>query len=276
MFCLLVDHWEKLSAFSEPLFNNVGAVIEFVFHSNLAEGAEVDEGATRRLIHDAVGTQPLSEAQPMLIACNDMQSPAADTRHGHARRFVLQHLNALMFVRELGPTDLTPDTLKRLHEVLMQGLQGADEDAVFVPGEFRTEGCRATGIAGRNVQYLDHEKIPEAIDTLLRDVAEKMRQLEPLGQLTPDAFYLAAELLVRFLAIHPFGDGNGRVARLLVHWVLHHHGFSLPLTLVKGKYSKAKRHYLQVLDAVQHKDQPVSKAATFILSHTLHAIESYA
>ena len=68
MFCLLVDHWEKLSAFSEPLFNNVGAVIEFVFHSNLAEGAEVDEGATRRLIHDAVGTQPLSEAQPMLIA----------------------------------------------------------------------------------------------------------------------------------------------------------------------------------------------------------------
>lgn len=41
------------------------------------------------------------------------------------------------------------------------------------------------------------------------------------------AVELAALVHLKFVTIHPFGDGNGRTSRLLMNFVLHKHGFPL-------------------------------------------------
>jgi Fic family protein len=44
--------------------------------------------------------------------------------------------------------------------------------------------------------------------------------------------------------IHPFGDSNGRLARLLMNWVLFRAGFPMVSKIKLGKFSvKLKRFY---------------------------------
>jgi Fic family protein len=60
------------------------------------------------------------------------------------------------------------------------------------------------------------------------------------GELTP--IELAALLHYRYIRIHPFEDGNGRIARLLVNYVLLRNNF--PMVVIK---TDDKNNYLKML-----------------------------
>jgi Fic family protein len=63
---------------------------------------------------------------------------------------------------------------------------------------------------------------------------------EEAGRLTP--IELAALFHYRYIRIHPFEDGNGRIARLMVNYILARHG--LPMIVVR---SRKKQDYLEAL-----------------------------
>jgi len=64
---------------------------------------------------------------------------------------------------------------------------------------------------------------------------------------------LAAELHERLASIHPFIDGNGRTARLIMNLVLLQHGY--PITYLKGDYD-SRMSYYSALESVQVDSDP--------------------
>ena len=55
---------------------------------------------------------------------------------------------------------------------------------------------------------------------------------------------LAAEFHLRFVVIHPFSDGNGRMARLLMNFILDRSGFPMIDISVKNR-----EKYINALDS---------------------------
>ena len=64
---------------------------------------------------------------------------------------------------------------------------------------------------------------------------------------------LAASIHLRFVTIHPFADGNGRMSRLLMNFVLHKHGFPLlniPYEDRRSYYNALERSQTKKVDWV--------------------------
>ena len=56
----------------------------------------------------------------------------------------------------------------------------------------------------------------------MSDLVDWYNEEEQKGILTP--FELATLFHYRYIRIHPFEDGNGRIARLMVNYILARHG----------------------------------------------------
>jgi Fic family protein len=82
---------------------------------------------------------------------------------------------------------------------------------------------------------------PSEDGKMMKDLVEWYNKAEKSHELHP--IELAALLHYRFIRIHPFEDGNGRVARLLVNYILLKHKF--PMIIVP---SKEKKEYLDALN----------------------------
>ena len=119
------------------------------------------------------------------------------------------HPAAINYIEELAKTTepITEETIKHIHTLLMVRL--LDE-----PGAYRTGAAR---IAGANIMPPKSSEIPEKINILLRWLNQNPYEYPPIE--------LSARSMHRFLEIHPFQDGNGRTARLLMNLVLMKNGY---------------------------------------------------
>jgi Fic family protein len=137
---------------------------------------------------------------------------------------------------ELDKLPLCLRVIKELHKTLLTGVRGAQA----VPGEFRTHQVHI----GSSRRY-----VPPPVDEMLKCLFE----LED---------YLNAEdgydkLVKCFLAhyqleaIHPFGDGNGRVGRVLLSLMIHRLGeLQQPWLYLSPYFEKYKDEYINNMFAV--------------------------
>lgn len=124
-----------------------------------------------------------------------------------------------------------------------QALQGLPLEEGTVPGELRSH---AVGV-GR-YRGAPSEDVPFLVERLCRWLDDMGSEQLPGGEFT--VAILQAILAHLYLAwIHPFGDGNGRVARLVEYAILFQSGIPAPAAhLLSNHYNLTRSRYYAELD----------------------------
>jgi len=133
-------------------------------------------------------------------------------------------------------------------------------DIVECPGQYRDGYVETLG----SVIYAPPDSIPTKVSALINFVNNTLSSLgKPNNENRIRAICLGAFFLSEFLLIHPFFDGNGRTARLLLSYILQSHTV-VPLSLfIKNsvhshssegtesgfKVPKSRSAYLRALEA---------------------------
>lgn len=132
--------------------------------------------------------------------------------------------------------------IREMHAILLSRSRGSERS----PGEFR---CTQNWIGETRPGNAHFVPPPPAY------VQECMAQLERFlhGEGNPyPALVKAALAHVQFETIHPFLDGNGRIGRLLIAFVLHHDRLlSQPLLYLSLYFKQHRTEYYRLLDLVR-------------------------
>lgn len=158
---------------------------------------------------------------------------------------VVNYVAAMNFgLRKLTELPLSRRLIREIHGVLLQGVRGAERS----PGEFRTS---QNWIGAGNVPLARATFVPPPVHEMQQALDDFERFLNLERQL-PSLLHCGLAH-AQFETIHPFLDGNGRVGRLLITFLLVHRGvLSRPL-LYLSHYLKAHRaEYYDRLMAVRH------------------------
>lgn len=167
--------------------------IELAYNSNAIEGNTLTLRETRLVIEEGITIKgkPLRE-------------------HFEA----INHQKAFEFLESLvKKTALTEQVMKDIHKLIMRGID--DEYA----GRYRDVNVRILGAVKSPPRF---EKIPVKMREYVKYVKRNPDKLNPIE--------LSAIIHYRLVEIHPFTDGNGRCARLLMNLFLMRKGY--PVTMV--------------------------------------------
>jgi len=188
--------------------------VEWTYHSNAIEGNTLTLRETALVLKDGltVGGKTLRE-------------------HLEA----INHQHAIRFVEKLGVQNepLTEHAIRSLHALILRTLD--DEEA----GRYRRVQVRITGS-----DFTPPEAI--AVPGLMADLVSWLNGDEAAAQHPVERAALAHFQLVD---IHPFVDGNGRTARLLMNLVLMRAGYPPAIIRVEDRPA-----YYDALDAAHAGD----------------------
>lgn len=189
-----IDRYKQAVVTHKPL--TVGEVqqlqeyyrIGLTYTSNALEGNSLTETETKVLIEDGltVSGKPLRDHLEAL---------------GHAVAY--DHLLTLVQQKNFTEADIL-----KLHYLFYHKIDEARA------GAYRQEQVFVTGT---DFVFPKVQEVPVLMKKFIDECAEQKKTLHPV--------VFAAWVHVRFVTIHPFIDGNGRLARLLMNLVLLQHGY---------------------------------------------------
>ncbi len=188
--------------------------IGLTWSSNALEGNTLTLSETKILLEDGltVGGKPLRDTFEAL---------------GHAKAY------DFMFTL-LNSYQITEEDALTMHRMFYTGI---DAEAA---GKYRD---RPVFITGSKYEVCPVERIEEEMKNLFQWACSARNKYHPVQ--------FAAQLHKRFVFIHPFIDGNGRVARLLMNTALIQDGYMLAII------PPVLRHeYISLLERAHEDDQP--------------------
>ena len=103
------------------------------------------------------------------------------------------------------------DNLLEAHRIL--SLSFLDE---FQQGKIRTTPVGVFGSSGLIYMSMEDDKVKGELEKLMEEVTNLLSSKLSVQEV----FYYASFLHLRIAHIHPFADGNGRIARLVEKWFL--------------------------------------------------------
>lgn len=141
-----------------------------------------------------------------------------------------------------GGFPLSNRLIREMHGILLSRGRGSEKS----PGEFRRSQNWIGGTRPGNAVFVPPP--PAAVEDCM---AALERFLHDENSPYP-ALVRAALAHVQFETIHPFLDGNGRIGRLLIAFILHHEGvLKKPLLYLSLYFKQHRSEYYRLLDVVR-------------------------
>lgn len=224
----IMQRWRALQPLSGKAMDalNRRFAIDFNYNSNHIEGNTLTYGQTEILLlfGKIVGEAEVRDVQEMTASNVGLKMMTAEA----ARKDVPLTQS---FIRSLHKTLLREDYT--VNRSLPGGVQTS---YVIHAGQYKTRPNSVITRYGDRFEYASPEETP----ALMTDLVNWYNEAEKSGKFTP--IELAALFHYRYIRIHPFEDGNGRIARLMVNYILARHGY--PMIVVR---SRKKNEYLEAL-----------------------------
>lgn len=223
----LYAEWQSLQPLKDEYQQRLNRkfMLEFNYNSNHLEGNTLTYGQTELLllfgkVTEAANMKDLEDMKASNVGLNMMKEQALS-----------EYPLTETFIRQLHKTLLRED-----YTVYRQLPGGQQTSYVIHAGVYKTRPNSVRTITGELFEYASPEETP----ALMTDLINWYRKAEESGQ------YSMAELCAlfhyRYIRIHPFEDGNGRIARLMMNFILLRHNY--PMIVVK---SADKENYLRAL-----------------------------
>lgn len=230
-----MEAWQAIQPLSENDRNRLSRrfSVDFNYNSNHIEGNTLTYGQTELLL---LFGKVIGEAD------------VRDVHEMTASNVGLKMMNEEAAMKEM---PLSQHFIRTLHKTLLRedytvyrNLPGGQQTSYVIhAGQYKT---RPNSVITRYGDRFDYA-MPEETPSLMTDLVDWYNQEEKRGQLSP--VELAALFHYRYIRIHPFEDGNGRIARLLVNFILSRHDY--PMVVVRSRNKKA------YLDALHRTDLEV-------------------
>ena len=224
-----IEKWHSLQPLShdDEMRLNRKFMLDFNYNSNHIEGNTLTYGQTEvlLLLGRVMGDAPMKDFEEMKahnVGLNMMEIEAEDTKP-----------LTETFIRQLHKTLLRED-----YTVYRELPGGVQTSYTVHAGCYKTRPNSVITPTGERFEYASPEETP----ALMADLVAWFNETEHNGQYTPAE--LAALFHYRYIRIHPFEDGNGRIARLLVNYILLRQGYPMVVVL-----SVKKESYLKALGA---------------------------
>ena len=223
----LYAEWQKLQPLKDEYQQRLNRkfMLEFNYNSNHLEGNTLTYGQTELLllfgkVVEAANMKDLEDMKASNVGLNMIKEQALS-----------EYPLTETFIRQLHRTLLRED-----YTVYRQLPGGQQTSYVVHAGVYKTRPNSVRTITGELFEYASPEETP----TLMTDLISWYREAEESG------LYSMAELCAlfhyRYIRIHPFEDGNGRIARLMMNFILLRHNY--PMIVVR---SADKENYLGAL-----------------------------
>lgn len=197
--------------------------IEWTYNSNALEGNTLTLGETAFFLREGL----TSEGKPL-----------------HDYLEAKNHAEAIDRLQDIlkRKQPITESLIKTLHGVLMKGEEFTVAKNQYDQlirkklhvGEYKKQPNHVLTLSGKIHQYTDPIHVHDEMEKLLHWL-ESSQQVHPIER--------AALFHYRFVSIHPFDDGNGRMSRLLMNLLLMQAGY-YPCIIQNAH----RRKYIQTLE----------------------------
>ena len=204
--------------------------LDWNYHSNNLEGNSLTYGETKALLLFNITAQgkPLKDHFEI-------------TGHNEAINWVIEVVN--------GDRPLTENFMRELHTLLLKESYEVDAITPDVQptkkrvnvGSYKSTPNHVKTKTGEIFYFATPEETPAEMAALMQWYNEKIEQPEV------NPILLAAEFHYKFIRIHPFDDGNGRTARILMNFILMKFGY--PPVIIKTEDKANYFAALQLADA---------------------------
>ncbi len=210
---------DNLRPLSNEQLKNIKSIydVDLTYNSNAIEGSTLTYSETKLILNEGltIGGKKMNE---------------------HLE--VINHKDALDFIESIShmnSNEITLKDIKDIHYLILKAISTVDA------GKYRVKQVGVRKSDGTIYNFTEPLKVNDAMNDFISWLQDNKEDLDPIT--------LSAQVHYRFVTIHPFIDGNGRTARLLMNLILIQNGYPPAIIKVSNRVE-----YIQAIEKAQNEN----------------------